>query len=74
MGTGRAKAGSWRERVLAGADGVGHAASCCAADAWLTDRREEWDRRDGDAIQPVEPSAETTGVGGRVHVVGGRRD
>jgi hypothetical protein len=74
MGTGRAKAESWRERVLAGADGVGHAASCCAADAWLTDRREEWDRHDDHPSEAVTPSTEATGAEGRVHVVGGRRD
>ena len=63
--------GKWRERVLDGADGVGHAASCCTPDAWLTDRREEWDRPQDHASVPAD---EVAGVEGRVHVVGGRHD
>ena len=66
----RTQAASWRDRVLAGADGVLHAASCCAPDAWLTDRRTPWDPTDeaADTPEPAGPCTE-----GRVHVVGRTR-
>ncbi len=70
----RGKDGSWRDRVLAGADGVLHAASCCSPDAWLADRLMPWEQAGtaaegaADTPEPSEPCAE-----GRVHVVGRAR-
>jgi hypothetical protein len=68
--TGRPRAEGW-ERVMAGADGVLHAASCCSPDAWLTDRRPPWD--EGRAEDGGEPEAVTEPVTGRVHVIGTTR-
>jgi hypothetical protein len=61
----------WRDRVMAGADGVVHAASCCAPDAWMTDRREV--THSTSPVVEAEPVSPPSSGSGHVHVVGTTR-
>ena len=64
----------WRDRLLAGADGVLHAASCCSPDAWLTDGRPDLEhRRTVDLTADAEAEVSTAPTTGHVHVVGTTR-
>jgi hypothetical protein len=64
----------WRNRLLAGADGVLHAASCCSPDAWLTDGRPDLEhRRTVDLTDPPEPEVAAEPPTGGMHVVGTTR-
>ena len=67
------KGEGWRDRLLAGADGVLHAASCCSPDAWLTDGRPDLEHRRSTGPTEAEPEVAIAPTTGRVHVVGTTR-